>query len=338
MTRGTHDGRFDFSDRPLFIKARGNHDYDVRRLVRDPAVGNSGWCGVMTGPIVVGVDGSEASCRAAQLGRLLSDALSTPLHLLAVGQNTALELAAIRADVDLAGLYEAVVDTVATNARSALEEVLPAEVIDATLVCRIGRVEQVLTEFAVEVGAALVVLGGQTHSPLAHWFHRGTAQLLIRKSEIPLIVTAPEPTDDTIRRIILALDLSRMAPRVIEFGRRLAGVLDVELQAIHVVEDVPLAIESPSRIPVDAVREAHARAVTEQLEPLLPDGLSVDMKSGPVRERIAEALAAEPGTMVVVGSRGLGAIERWLLGSTTTWLLDQLPGAVAVVPEPEDSS
>ena len=36
--------------------------------------------------------------------------------------------------------------------------------------------------------------------------------------------------------------------------------------------------------------------------------------------------------LVVVGSRGLGAVQRWLLGSVATQVLHHAPGPVAVIP------
>jgi len=282
-------------------------------------------------PIVVGVDGSEEACRAATLGHSIARAEAAPLHLLAAAMNTVLEVVAVHARLDLDRLDEAVRQRAETVARDSLQGSLPPDLIDSSLICRVGRAEHVLSEFAKEVDAGLIVVGGRRHTAPLGWFPRGTAQHLVRKSDTPVLVTVPPPEDPEIRRVLLALDFSAAASRVIEFGRKLAEALGVQLEALHSVDARPLSVESPVQLTVESLRDAHERRARD-LWPLLPDGTAARVVLGPIPETLAEVAADVPGTLVVVGSHGLGAVTRWLLGSTTEWLLDRLPAAVAVVP------
>jgi nucleotide-binding universal stress UspA family protein len=287
-------------------------------------------------PIVVGVDGSEESRRAATLGYSIARAGAAPLHLLAAAMNTVLEVVAVEAHLDLDRLDEAVRQSAETGTRNSLEGSLPPDLIDSSLVCRIGRAEHVLSEFADEVDAGLIVLGGRRHIAPLGWFPRGTAQHLVRKSDTPVLVTAPLSEDPEIRRVLLALDFSAAAPRVIEFGRTLAETLGAQLEAVHGVDARLLSVESPVQLTLDSLREAHERRARD-LWALLPGDTAKRVVIGPIPETLAEAAASVPGTLVVVGSHGLGAVNRWLLGSSTEWMLDRLPAAVAVVPAYEKS-
>jgi nucleotide-binding universal stress UspA family protein len=304
-------------------------DFDRSATSHDP---DPGCEATLSAAVVVGVDGSDESCRAAVLGHSIAEARAVPFYLLAAATNTLLEVAAVELGLELDQLDEALLDRAEAVARDSLTGVLPAGVIDSALKARVGRSEHVLSEFAHEVDAGLVVVGGRRHTAPMGWFPRGTAQHLARGCTTPILITAAPPADPEIHRVLLALDFSEAASRVVEFGLTLAANLDIPVEAVHVADARPLSVESPVGLAPDAWLEAHESRAALDLWPLLPESTARRVVIGSIPEALADVAAERPGSIVVVGSHGLGQVNRLLLGSTTDWLLDRLPSAVAVVP------
>jgi nucleotide-binding universal stress UspA family protein len=122
-------------------------------------------------------------------------------------------------------------------------------------------------------------------------------------------------------RILVATDFSPAAEEAWKTARRLAQSLGAELVLLHVLVEGPLYSESP--FTGARVREVYASArawAEKQLEQWAAEakasGLAVrvDLRSGVPHREIVKA-ARNRTDLIVVGSRGLGGVERAMLGS-----------------------
>src|SRR5213078_937305 len=101
--------------------------------------------------------------------------------------------------------------------------------------------------------AELVVLGGKHHSPLGRWLGDSTSLNVARTTDVPVLVTAGAPP--TIRRVLVAVDLSQAAGPTLQTAERYARMLGAELRALSVLEPLPVI---PEVTPPYETREYYA--------------------------------------------------------------------------------
>jgi nucleotide-binding universal stress UspA family protein len=278
-------------------------------------------------PIIVGVDESPESVRAARAGWELARAMHAPCRFIHVIPD-----AATAAVVVQNVITPSIVDLIFADARqriaATLRDALPAAALNA-LEVKTGRPAAVLAECAA--GAQLVVLGGKSHTALARGLGGSTAHYLVRTGDVPVLVVALAGWP--MQRILAAVDLSYAAEPTIAAARRLAQSTGARLRLIHVVEPVHAARVSGLRVDYEALyRESleHFNRLTAGLTEIeVGDRV---MRRGPAADMVAEEAASWAADVVVVGSHGKGWVQRMLVGSSTERLLARLPASLLIVP------
>lgn len=286
--------------------------------------------------VLVGVDGSAESADAVALARRIAESAAGRLHLVAAAPDLAVEVAAVRARLPLEKVRERLLAKAADRAIEGLEGVLDRNAARDALTVRRGRPEHVLTVVAREVAADLLVLGGRRHRAPASWLERGTAHHLLRSGERPLIVTGPNAT--RIRRVLAAVDLSPATEPTLALARRLAALLELPLQALHVASRPDLPDGMAMDLDFDVAPGELVRTAERELEATVGPSVPVEVRSGDVVASLRSAAEADPFPLLVVGSQGHGWVDRLLLGSTTEALLAALPCTLAIAPFRPESS
>ena len=214
---------------------------------------------------------------------------------------------------------------------AALRDWLPAGALDR-LIVRPGSASAVLSSVMAERDAQLLVLGGKRHSTLMRWLGGSTVQHVVRRLDVPLLVTTGELRPRP--RVMVAIDLSSAAHATIEGATAFARLLGGPLHALHVIEPavtVPEAVFLPDLDYNTLSRERMERDIWPLLP--IPDHHKV-IRRGTAAQTIAEEAAAWRADVIVVGSHGKGLVDRLLIGSVTEKLLNNLPAAVLVIPAP----
>jgi len=124
-----------------------------------------------------------------------------------------------------------------------------------------------------------------------------------------------------IRRILVAVDGSDNSRKAARFARELAGALRAHVTLLHVIEpptSLPLEAYGLTRTQVYEGQLEAAAAVLSALAAEIPAG-QVDqvIESGSPAETICAQAEERNVDLVVLGSRGMGAVGRWLLGSVS---------------------
>jgi nucleotide-binding universal stress UspA family protein len=283
-------------------------------------------------PIIVGVDGTPESLRAAELAAQIASAARAqliPVHAVPV----------IPAFTGVAGtepvFYAPELQTELTRSSRAqitraLEQVLPPAAVER-LDVQTGPAPFILAEAARSWQAELVVLGGKQHGALARGLGRSTAHYLVRKLDVPVLVVGDSSAP--ITKVLVAVDLSPTSAPTVAAAQRLAGLFGARLRLLHVIEPLRFSDVAP-----DSWDELGYERRSEELF----DRFVTPFKGVPKEDRVirrgipAEMIAGEAGAwhadMVVAGSHGKGWVDRILVGSATERLVTELPTSILVVP------
>jgi nucleotide-binding universal stress UspA family protein len=147
----------------------------------------------------------------------------------------------------------------------------------------------------------------------------------------------------SVRRIAVCVDGSSHADRALTFALDLARRYGSELTVLTVAQMLPYGAAPEALLPADteASEVGHAREVLDRaLARARAHG--ADRVEGVVLEgRVADELVAyleeHPADLVVLGSRGLSAAKRLLLGSTSSEVLHRVSCPVLIVRGPPGS-
>lgn len=131
-----------------------------------------------------------------------------------------------------------------------------------------------------------------------------------------------------MKRILVAYDGGEPARRALDTAIELAKQFDA---LITVVSVVPV---HPGRAPIDPWddRSVHAQELQEAKQILTARGITAEfLEPAGVPAQTIERIAAEGGfDTVVVGSRGLGAVSRFLQGSVSEHVATHADATVVI--------
>ena len=147
---------------------------------------------------------------------------------------------------------------------------------------------------------------------------------------------------DTIRRILLATDLTQASEVATDWAFALAERNGADLLVVSVIDPRELRQESHrTGLRWDQVRDRRQAAAQELVVRGRPTGLNVTVLvwTGDPAESIVSAAEAEAADLIVVGTHGRGPIGRLFLGSVSQHVVRHAPCPVLVVREenPKDA-
>lgn len=139
--------------------------------------------------------------------------------------------------------------------------------------------------------------------------------------------------------ILAPIDFSHVSLNAAQYAAQLALHIHADLKLIHIVQlpvvygEIPMPIGNYEHI----VDEGHVQmqALVQKMTQEFGGGLSIqyEIKAGSPVYEIAEMAENEHPLMLILGTRGLGSMERFLLGSVTLSLIKESPVPVLVVPD-----
>ena len=184
-----------------------------------------------------------------------------------------------------------------------------------------------------ELGVGLLVVGGRGQGRIERILMGSHSEDIVHCAHLPVLVLRHgavwPPT-----RLVIGDDYSEDAKEAASLARGLGGLFGIrEAVLVHAyppfLEDVSEA--GVTGYAVQADQELKARVA--ELEGVLGYGPQTKLVPGDAAVAILETARESDGsTLVAVGSRGLGAIGRARLGSTSTKVVRAEPGPVLVRP------
>jgi nucleotide-binding universal stress UspA family protein len=255
---------------------------------------------LMQQPVMVALDGTEKDVRAVTVAKAIAKLAHTSLHFVrVVGSSHQEEAANERLSA------EAELDRVAASAGIRDEHPSTHAVLEASDVA--GEVMRQ----AVASHALVVVLSTRARAGATRAIMGSVADRVVRECPCPVMVVPPEAEflagkEMTIKRLLVPLDGSSLAFRCLEFLIQLPHAKELEYALIEVVRPQDSRRAADERLKTTAawLRSRGARQV-ETLAVEAPDVASAIV--GEVRDLLSDAIA--------MSTRGLGGIERMVLGS-----------------------
>jgi nucleotide-binding universal stress UspA family protein len=295
---------------------------------------------VVSPKIVVGVDGSDPSMAALRwaafeahrrnTGVLVLSCYSIPMYGIAEG-------AAYRSNEDIE-MYKQGAETVAAQAVELLAELDPQLVVESRTTMSPAAVA--IAEAAVSGDE--IVVGATGHTGFMDGVLGSVPISVVHRSHCPVIVVPPKPVADagpTMRKIVVGLDGSPGSLEALEWAYGQAIVSGAELTAVHGwIYPYPGARTSVSeprtQMQLDAMEEL--KSSLESLGPRLVGG-TIHVHPKLIELAPAESLLheAKDADLLVVGSRGRGALRSSLLGSVSRTVAQHAACPVVIVRAPD---
>ncbi|MGE0352976.1 MAG: universal stress protein [Gemmatimonadales bacterium] len=280
--------------------------------------------------ILVPLDGSEFAEQALPLAERLARQTGANLHLLMVhvpipGWYTAAEVAALSPTLEQEARQreELYLDGVASRLKRERGVPVSCSLLE-------GNVAAALSEYAVTIGADLVVMTTHGRSGLDRVWLGSIADKLIRRLTIPLLLVRPDETgkgvSPLLQRILVPMDGSALAESVLEKARAVARLTGAEFILGMIVEPVPVLLPTfpyPVEVSTESPehRELAARRYLEKIKAQLRgEGFKVRTRvvlGDKAAKQIVEIAEEEKCDLIAIATHGAGGLDRLMFGSVT---------------------
>ena len=287
--------------------------------------------------VVLAVDGSDGSRAAA---RLVCD-----LPFPAGSEVTALAVLTARQTPGMAALRAALDEASALLAQPGL---------GVHQAIRSGHAAETLVEYVHAERPDLLVVGAHGRRSTLSILLGGVAQQLVEHVHCPVLVVRAPYTG--LRRVLLATDGSAYSQLALDFLTRLPLPIGVEARVMYALAPLPDPADlvyighigrsewAPLMLSSHELEQAVGQqAETEEragrqllsytVEKLRAAGLTATsiLTRGDAATEIFQYLQAHPIDLIVAGSRGLGAVTGWWLGSVSRKLVHYANCSVLIV-------
>jgi len=158
----------------------------------------------------------------------------------------------------------------------------------------------------------LVVIGNRAETQSERYSLGSVTEKIARHAECPVMIVKKKPK---VEKIITAVDGSKYAEKALEYAVQLAQKYSSNLALVHVEEDKLIRIGGPQVVDcVGTVGECILKDAATKVQ-----GISFDkmLEYGSPAEIIIKVAKKANVDIIVVGSRGLSSVRRYLLGSVS---------------------
>lgn len=289
----------------------------------------------LTGPVVVGFDGSDAARGAVQLAAAEAQARSVPLRIVVATTIVATDFGYGTADTIDPGMMDAIRVGAQREVAAVVDDVtgqFPGLAVHG--IADVGSAAAVLLDNSTDASA--IVVGSRGSGGFLGHLLGGTARQLASHSPVPtIVVRRPTPVGD---RVVVGVDGSADSMRALAYAFDFADRHHLDLTVMHTWDVPPIGALTgvPGPESADQIRsmaDDEARWAAEELVGFSEHFPSVAvtqkvLQGSPVRVLVAES---EQAALLVVGSRGRGGFLGLLLGSVSHGVLHHASCNVAVV-------
>jgi nucleotide-binding universal stress UspA family protein len=181
---------------------------------------------------------------------------------------------------------------------------------------------EVIVETCSDVGCDLIVMGTHGRRGLTHLLLGSVAENVVRTAPVPVLTVRPEAAlpADGFRKILVPHDFSEHSTVALRVAAAWALELEAAVTIVHAVEPVVYPeFYAVDLLPDEMIRRLKSRS-EEALAATAADLLEgvdarVEVRVGRAGDTIVAEAQPQKHDLVIMGTRGLSAIEHLLLGS-----------------------
>ncbi|MBA3473701.1 MAG: universal stress protein [Rubrobacter sp.] len=273
--------------------------------------------------ILLAADGSEDAAQAREAAVDLAGKSSSELHVVHVWHDVPSPYAHAFIKRELRRQGQEILDEQVRKIEEAGVKVTEAHLTE-------GRISNEVISLGEELGVGLLVVGSRGHGRIGRILMGSHSEDIVHHAHLPVLVLRCVEDAWPPVRVVIGDDFSEEAKEAGELAASIARLFEADTLLVraypHILEESsdPEAEESVWQ----SEKELEGRA--SRLEGILGHKPRVEMAAGNPAEAILEAARVVGPTLVAVGSRGLGTVERMRLGSVSTKVVRAAPGSALV--------
>jgi nucleotide-binding universal stress UspA family protein len=207
-----------------------------------------------------------------------------------------------------------------------------------------GSVVEATATLVHELGIDLVVTSTRGGSGARHWLTGGVASRIVQAVSEPVLLVQSDPTENgrmpQLNRLLVTLDGSERAERVIPYAMALANAFQSEVLLLFVPE-VPEAMRFGAVVDwVETMRTEAEIEAWKYLDSIMaavhddcPAVRTIVTGSRPATA-ISDVSAYEGVDMIMMATRGRGGLDRLWMGSVAERVVQQTQLPVFLLPVP----
>lgn len=209
-------------------------------------------------------------------------------------------------------------------------------------VIRSKKVASAIIDYAIEIGADMIVLGTRGKGEIKRFFLGSVAAEVVRTAPCPVLTVQKDAELSPIQRILVPVDFSEDTRETLREARALAALFDAHLELLHTVLDPqpPDFYEDESSWLNDV--DSHTSELAEnklKKEFRAVGGREVavrfHVRNGHPAKEIVRFVNEQSCDLIVMSTRGLQGFMRFLLGSMTEAVMRKAPCPILTVKVPE---
>ena len=264
--------------------------------------------------ILVPLDGSKHAEQVLPYARLLAGAYGAAVTLLRVSDPDArLPFSASQSASDY------------LNYTAASLQPLSVESVE-----KIGKPAEVIVDSAMADSDCLIAMATHGVTGPRRWFLGSVASKVVQSATNPLLLIRPAedglpPATLTLKRVVVPLDGSGLAEKVLPHVASLARKLKLEVQLVRAYALPPDAYLVADGV-IDQGPAQFRRSMHEECDKYLDgkvaglradgvDPVTATMIEGDAANEIVELAAGSPQSLIAMSTHGRSGVGRWVLGS-----------------------
>jgi nucleotide-binding universal stress UspA family protein len=191
---------------------------------------------------------------------------------------------------------------------------------DEKLVARTDPAEAILKQ--AQEGSYDLVIMGRREDEREEQHLGSTAEKVARHSETPILIVG---SFKKISKVLIAFDGSQSAERALQYGAYLSKKVGAKITILYIHRSELLRSGS------ERAREVEKRIFSQASEILQESELDRRAESGDPANAIVQTAKAGEYDLIVMGGKGHGAVERFLLGSVSEHVIHYTDTSVLLV-------
>lgn len=286
--------------------------------------------------ILLATDGSEDAVLAARAATELSQRTGAELHVAHVWH---VPVGAWPAMPDVySSYYELQAEEILAEQVEGIEK-LGGEVAEAHLRSRAAVADELLY-LAQEINADLLVMGSRGAGRIRRLATGSVSEGVVHHAHLPILMMRGGESAWPPSHIVVGEDGSEPARKAEELAAEIGRLYEAGLTLIRVYPELPEVYEEGRKMNPRMTDDELRRAEKElgeragEIEVALGSRPKISIAVGDAAEDLVETASERDGesVLIAVGSRGLGPIKRFRIGSVSTKVLRAAEGPVLVYP------